>query len=217
MTNAASQADDWSAISNELLQGLIHALNNRLAALGALVELARLGDEDGDSLEGLAEELTLLGNVNALFALLPERRSEPEALELSSALDDALRLHAHHPRLRRATCDVRRSDDALPPVRAPRWALVRALVLLVHAAKQAGESAQERGGSTIDLLADGPDVVVRAEVPGAPSEELVALVARCGGRAERDGDAVTLRLPTLSELRRRERELHGESDAAPVK
>jgi hypothetical protein len=215
MANAASQVDDWSAISNELLQGLIHALNNRMAALGALVELARLGDEEGGSLEGLADELTLLGNVNALFALLPERRSEPEALELSSALDDALRLHAHHPRLRRATCDVR-SDDALSPVRAPRWALVRALVLLVHAVKRAGESAQERAGSSIHLLADGPDVVVRAEVPGDPSDEFVALAGRCGGRVEHDVVVVTLRLPTLAELRRRERELRGESDAARV-
>jgi hypothetical protein len=214
MGNGPSQVDDWSTISNELLQGLIHALNNRMAALGALVELARLGDEVGDSLDGLSDELTLLGGVNALFALLPERRSEPEALELSSALDDALRLHAHHPRLRRVACEVR-SDDALSPVRAPRWALVRALVMMVHAAKRAVESVQERGGTTIHLLADGPDVVARADVPADPTDEFVALAARCGARVERDGAALTLRLPTLAELRRRERALGDESDAAP--
>jgi hypothetical protein len=213
LANAASQSDDWATISNELLQGLIHALNNRMAALGALVELARLDDEEGDSLEGIAEELTLLGEVNALFALLPERRSEPEALELSSALDDALRLHAHHPRLRRVTCEIR-CDDALSPVRAPRWALVRALVLLVHAAKQAGESTPEQAGATIHLLADGPDVAVRAEIPAQPFEEFVALAARCGARVQRDGAALTLRLPTLEELRRRERGLRDESGAA---
>jgi hypothetical protein len=216
MANAPSQVDDWSTISNELLQGLIHALNNRMAALGALVELARLGDEVGDSLGGLSDELTLLGGVNALFALLPERRSEPEALELSSALDDALRLHAHHPRLRRVACDVR-SDHALSPVRAPRWALVHALVLMVHAAKRAGESVQERGGTTIHLRAEGAEVVARADVPADPTDEFVALAARCGGRVERDGAALTLRLPTLAELRRRERALGGESDAAPVR
>ncbi|HTK50047.1 MAG TPA: hypothetical protein VL328_18835 [Gemmatimonadaceae bacterium] len=216
MADAAPHPDDWSTISNELLHGLVHALNNRMAALGALVELARLGDEPGDTLEGLSDELTMLGQVNALFALLPERRSEPEALELSAALDDALRLHAHHPRLRHVGCEAL-VDDALSPVRAPRWALVRALVLLVHAAKRAGESLQDRGVATIQLRADGPEVVVRVEAPGTPAAELLALAERCGARAEREGDALTLRLPTLAELRRRERELRGESDVVPVR
>jgi hypothetical protein len=112
MANPAPAPDSWSTISNDLLHGLIHALNNRMAALGALVDLARLGDEADDSLQGLAGELALLCEVNALIALLPERRSEPEALELSSALHDAIRLHAHHPRLRRAACAVR-SQEAL--------------------------------------------------------------------------------------------------------
>jgi hypothetical protein len=216
MANSAPAPDSWSTISNDLLHGLIHALNNRMAALGAVVELARLGDEEDDPLRGLADELTLLGEVNAMIALLPERRSEPEALELSSALHDAIRLHAHHPRLRRAACAVR-SDEALSPVRAPRWALVRALVLLVHAVKGTGEPVDGRGGGTIHLVADGPDVLVRAQVPVDPTEELVALAARCGGLAERDGDVLTVRLPTLAELRRRERELRGESDVVSTR
>jgi len=216
MTNSAPAPDCWSTISNDLLHGLIHALNNRMAALGALVELARLGDEEDDPLSGLAEELTLLGEVNALIALLPERRSEPEALELSSALGDAMRLHAHHPRLRRVACAVT-ADGALPPVRAPRWALVRALVILVHTAKGAREGPDRGDGATIHLVAEGGEVAVRAEVRADPTEELVVLAARCGGRVERDGDVLTLRLPTLTELRRRERELRGESDVVSTR
>ena len=36
--------DDWQTLSNDLLQGLVHALKNRLSALGALMDLARLRD-----------------------------------------------------------------------------------------------------------------------------------------------------------------------------
>ena len=96
----ASVIDDWRTISEELLQGLVHALNNRVAALSAFVELAKLGDEEGDPLTVLPTEIAQLHRVNALFGLLPERKSEPEALELRAVLDDAILLHEHHPRLR---------------------------------------------------------------------------------------------------------------------
>src|SRR5215213_1323130 len=122
-------SDDWSTISEELLQGLVHALNNRVAALSAFVELAKLGDDDGDPLTVLPEEIAHLHRVNALFALLPERRSEPEALELRAVLDDAIRLHEHHPRLRGGQVDVA-LEGAPDAVRAPRWALLRAMVML---------------------------------------------------------------------------------------
>ena len=70
----ASVIDDWRTISEELLQGLVHALNNRVAALSAFVELAKLGDEEGDPLTVLPTEIAQLHRVNALFGLLPERR-----------------------------------------------------------------------------------------------------------------------------------------------
>ena len=55
------------------------------------------------------------------MALLPERRTEAEALELPAALDDAMRLHEHHPRMRSEQCEVRLEGSPIP-VRAPRWA-----------------------------------------------------------------------------------------------
>src|SRR5687767_6744384 len=94
------RSDDWRTVSEELLQGLVHALNNRVAALSAFAELARLGDEQGNPATVLPAELTQLHRVNALFGMLPERKSDPEALELRVVLDDAIRLHEHHPRLR---------------------------------------------------------------------------------------------------------------------
>ena len=81
----AAVIDDWRTISEELLQGLVHALNNRVAALSAFVELAKLGDEDGDPLIVLPAEIAQLHRVNSLFGLLPERKADAEALDLRAA------------------------------------------------------------------------------------------------------------------------------------
>jgi hypothetical protein len=208
-STGSTALDDWATISNELLQGLIHALNNRVAALSAFVELARLGDEESDPLAVLPSEIASLHQVNGLFALLPERRSEAEALELPALLADAVRLHEHHPRLRADPCEV--SYEGVPiPVRAPRWALVRTLVMLVHAAKRAGESVKGRGGAPIIVRSDAAAVDVRVGTTAQASRDLVAAAERCGGAIVREGDELVFRLPSLPELRRREREARGE-------
>jgi hypothetical protein len=199
-----SHGDDWRTISEELLQGLVHALNNRVAALSAFVELAKLGDEEGDPLTVLPAEIAQLHRVNGLFGLLPERASEPEALELRAVLDDAIRLHEHHPRLRAEPVALA-FEGAPGAVRAPRWALVRALVMLVHAAKRAGESVRGRGGATVRVLGDETSVSVHVAAPVEPSPDLAALAERCFGGVAREGDDIVLRLPSLRELRRRER------------
>ena len=201
---ASVQIDDWSTLSDELLQGLIHALNNRVAALSAFVELARFGDEEADPLLVLPAEISQLLRVNALFALLPARGSDPEALELTLVLDDALRLHEYHPRLRGERCVVV-SEGTLLPVRAPRWALFRILLLLVHAAKRANDTVQGRGGSPMRVVGDGSDVSVRVITPLEPSAYVCWLAERCEGGVAREGDELVLRLPSILELRRRER------------
>jgi hypothetical protein len=195
---------DWAALSDELLQGLVHALNNRVAALSAFVELARLGDPESDPLVDLPAEITQLHRVNGLLALLPERGSEPEALELPLVLDDALRLHEHHPRLRGEQCVVVREGTPLP-VRAPRWALLRTLLMLVHAAKRTADSVQSRGGTPVRVVGDPDEVSVHLVTPAEPSPYLMAMAERCGGTCGREGDELVLRLPSILELRRRER------------
>jgi len=211
-SDRAPVGDDWRTLSDELLQGLVHALNNRVAALSAFVELAKLGDEEGDPLTVLPAEIAQLLRVNALFALLPERKGEAEALELRAVLDDAIRLHEHHPRLRARQVDLI-FEGAPGAVRAPRWALVRAMVMLVHAAKRDAESNPGRGGARIRVAGDDESVAVRLTTTAALSPDLEALAARCGGRAARAGDEVVLTLPSLRALRRREREAKGEAPA----
>jgi hypothetical protein len=201
--------DDWRTISEELLQGLVHALNNRVAALSAFVELAKLGDEDGDPLIVLPTEIAQLHRVNSLFGLLPERKADAEALDLRAVLDDAVLLHQHHPRLRGE--QVATTFEGAPgAVRAPRWALVRTMVMLLHAAKHPGESAREHGETALRVRGDDTTVSVRVATTSAPSADLVALAERCGGRLTREADELVLTLPSLRELRRRERAARGE-------
>ena len=202
-------SDDWRTISEELLQGLVHALNNRVAALSAFVELARFGDEEGDPLTVLPQEIAQLHQVNGLFALLPERRSDPEALELRVVLDDAIRLHEHHPALRGERVAVA-YEGAPGAVRAPRWALVRAMVMLVHIAKRTREATPGGGDAALRVRGEHASVEVHVLTPMEPSTDLVALAERCSGEIAREHDELVLRLPSLRELRRREREERGE-------
>jgi hypothetical protein len=200
----ARRDDDWRSISDDLLQGLVHALNNRVAALSAFVELARLGDEEGDPVKVLPTEIGQLHRLNALFAMLPERRSAPEALELHGVLDDAIRLHEHHPRLRSEHVTVA-AEGAPAVVRTPRWALARALVLLVHSAKLAAASGRAPAGATVRVRADDTTVSVHVATAMPPSADLAALAERCDGSVAREAGELVLRLPSVRELRRRER------------
>ena len=202
--------DDWCTITQELIQGLVHALNNRVAALSAFVELARLGDEEGDPLAVLPTEIAQLHRVNALFGLLPERKADAEALDLRAVLDDAVLLHQHHPRLRGE--QVAMTFEGAPgAVRAPRWALVRTMVMLLHAAKRPGAAPQEHGVAALRVRGDDATVSVHVATAAAPPADLVALAERCSGRLTRTTDELVLTLPSLRELRRREREARGEA------
>ena len=205
---SSSPADDWTSISNDLLLGLIHALNNRVAALGAFVELARLGDARVDPLVELPIEVTQLQAFGGMLALLPERQTNAEALELTALLDEAVRLHEHHPRLRAERCEVR-YEGTTPPVRAPRWALGRTLIMLVHAAKRSGKSTQGQGRTPIIVRSDESTVSVRVTEGATVSPDLLAAAERAGGEIIREDEDLIFRLPSLAELRRREREARG--------
>jgi len=200
----STPVDDWPTLSNDLLQGLVHALNNRLSALGALMELARLRDETVNPLAELPSEIAQLQGLTGLFALLPERRTDAEALELSAALTDAVRLHEHHLRLRAERCEIR-YEGTPAPVRAPRWALVRTLVMLVHSAKRSSEAEREGDGAPIIVRTDESTVSVCVNTGADASPDLLAAGERAGGEFTREDNLLIFRLPSLAELRRRER------------
>ena len=202
-TSASTGAEEWLALSDELLAGLVHALNNRVAALSACSELAALGDSEMLKDGILATEIERLQRASALFALLPARDRPGEALDLAPVLEDAMLLHSHHPRMP-AIEGVLECQGLVHAVRAPRWALVRLLVLLVDAAKTtAREACVDRFELTMSGGDDAVRVWCRARRPGLTYAARVA--ALCGGTLVSEGDLLVLTLPSLQETRRRER------------
>lgn len=195
-------AAEWLSLSDDLLAGLVHALNNRVTALSVFAELITLGDSQMASGGLLATEVGRLQRLSALIAMLPARSQAAEALEIDHVLDDAISLHAQHPRIRAIECVVERSGE-LPPLRAARWVLLRLLVLVVHAAKEAAEAAR-RERVTLYLTGDADSLTLRAFALGGGGVHVGALAARCGGVLAQAGDELQLTLPSLKEVRRRE-------------
>jgi hypothetical protein len=94
------------------------------------------------------------------------------------------------------------------PIRAPRWALVRLLVLFVDAAKLAAHEARH---DRFELEVSGEDDAVRLRARARRSRMTYAtgLAAMCGGTLVSEGERLVLTLPTLQAIRRLERLARG--------
>jgi hypothetical protein len=194
---------DWVDLAEGLTRGVVHALNNRITALSGITELATSGEGDPRAARMIPTELKHLHEVNALLRLLLQERAAAEGLEVAPVLRDAILLHGHHATLRgvQATLAV---VGEVPPVRVPRWALLRLALLALVSAKQ---GAVEAGASetTIVVQGGGEDAVVTFANASAPGDYAAAMAVRCGGTLEVTDAGATLRLPTLATLRARER------------
>ena len=191
----------WDVLFEDLLRGVVHAMNNRLTALSAFAELAGMDGEDLE-LDVLRNEITRMHAASSIVGLLVSR-ADAEALEVRPVLDIALEVHAHHPRMRAIVCAVEESSGTLP-VRVPRWALLRVLLLLIDAAKREGEQARL---ATVPIRVTGDDDTVRVHIATkeAANGEASRLAALCGGTIKTVGDEQVLRLISLPAQRRRER------------
>jgi hypothetical protein len=198
----AAAAAQWAELSDALLAGLVHMLNNRVTALSVCAELAALGDDEMIAGGVLTSEMQRLQHASALLGLLPSRPHPPEALELRPVLDDAIALHSHHPRTRLVPCDVD-VDGGMQPVRAPRWALLRLALVLVDAAKTTA-SADGRPAA-FRLSSDEQSARLHVLTPGDGGPYGAAMATLCGGELAREGNELVLTLPTLRSLRERER------------
>jgi C4-dicarboxylate-specific signal transduction histidine kinase len=198
----AAAAAQWAELSDAVLAGLVHMLNNRVTALSVCAELATMGDQEMITGGVLTNEVSRLQRASALIGLLPARPHQPEALELRPVLEDALSIHAHHPRTRLVACDVA-VDGTMQPVRAPRWALLRLMLVVVDAAKEAAAGGDR--GATIRLASDEQSASVRVNAPGLGPYG-AAMAELCGGQLVRDADDLVLTFPSLLLLRQRERE-----------
>jgi hypothetical protein len=201
-TSDAAGAEEWLALSDALLAGLVHALNNRVLALSVCAELATLADSHVVSDGVIPAETARMQRTSGLIGLLPARDRPDEALELPSVLVEAIAIHAHHPRMRAIECAVEQSGT-LQPVRAPRWALLRLLLIMVDAAKATAE-ASRLDRAVLRLFGDESVVRVYAATRSNGGVYGAQMAARCGGHLQRESDELVITLPSLLAVRQRE-------------
>jgi hypothetical protein len=228
----AEVREAWLEVSDDLLQGVGHALNNRVAALAAVGQVLAATTE-GPLTRALSAESSRLQRAVQLLRLLVRRwDAEAEPLTVQEVLDDVAELVSHHPRVRDVGLRVE-AEAGLLPVRAERSSLTHAFCLLLA---PAAEAAERGGEESVPVRCTGTEREVLVEVPfpspspsaegdlesghdrppgaGVDPRSARGLVQRAGGELsvrEEAGKPVALlvRLPTLVEARRRERERGG--------
>lgn len=222
--------DDWTQFVDALMRGLGHALNNRLAGLSALADLAAEAasgvgpaTDDIEMRELMAGEVERLHELNRVVKLVPQDRDPvAEAIVMADLANDAAVVLAMLPVGRSAQWRVVVHRDA-QPVRTERWALLRAVLLLANAAYAAQGITRAQGAlsirsddertritATVSAIAspDSSGAGALAEGPQKPftaGPALRALVAHIGAELSYDESGATLALPTLQAVRRRER------------
>ena len=191
---SAAALHEWNAHVEAVLRGVAHALNNRAAALSALIQLAD-DSEPGETLRGiLASELDRVSGLGAALRSIGTPRPGEEAFAPSDAVSEAVGVLALHSEQRDTTTRIDVLDA--PPLRVHRWMFIRALVAL------AANSGRANPDARLTVTSGGDDLVVRVENATPAESPLVRELARAmGGDALEEGRG--FRLPTLASLRRR--------------
>lgn len=197
------EVTEWQEEMEAVVRGMAHAFSNRLASLGALLELGDAATHDG--MLGVRAEMTRLLEANRLLKLVgADRQGEAEALQLSEVLRDALALHALRLDLRHVKCTTRVEPGVLP-VRVQPASLLRLLVVLL------ARASRRATGSAVALTVAGDELETRVALaterpsPAPVPDGLHVLARAVGGEVrEREGETV-LAIPSLVEVRRRER------------
>lgn len=138
-------AEAWPTLSETLVRGLAHALSNRIATIGTIAELLRVGGDDPASMaQMLGDETMRLEELLEQMRALSTRQSRRlEAMRLSDAVAAAMSLHACHPDRRAVPVTVEPGDDSRP-VLGDAVQFHRELLLLLDAATQAALTHKSR-------------------------------------------------------------------------
>jgi hypothetical protein len=211
---------EWLALVEDALQGLNHALNNRIGSLAALVELYHIGDlpDDGTPFRTVASDVSRLEDCTRLVRLLPaDAFSGEEAVLLTDVLADVLAIvrFVHDTR---ETKVMVTPTPFVEPVRVERWALVRALALLLAGVKRQARSVNTNVQASMESSEQWVQIEMR--LAGAPrasdqveiivpeggdalltSRYAAALAATMGGTVTIAPGCASLRLPTLKARR----------------
>lgn len=202
---SAAALREWSYTVESVMRGIAHALNNRAAALSAVIELSR-DPTDDPTMTGaiLGTELERVQGLGAVITTLGQPRAGTEAFAPGAAADEALevlKLHGQH-RDRTITIDA----YSAPPTRVPRWMFVRSLIALAVAGSR-GLLASTTNLS-ITVVEDGEGDWIVASVDGAYTPSTTASPYMCELARAMGGEPLDkplgFRVPTLTALRRRE-------------
>jgi len=198
-TNLTAEAiAEWNGHVESVLRGIAHALNNRAAALSALVELTTEPAEEASVIRSiLGTELERVLNMVRVLRSIGGSRGAAEAFTPGDAAAEASLVLEQYAEHRDAPLAVEAAQAQ--PVRVARWMFVRALVVLgAGLARARGvEGRRIHIATTGDWLeVTGNDNALRA------SPLLSELAAAMGG--ETFADRYGFRVPTLAALRRRE-------------
>lgn len=202
------EASEWQPVQDALLHGIVHACNNRVAALGGIAQLyeAQLssGDEGMQQLTGEVEKFrALMGMFRLVLSGRVERR---EPARMGEALQSAAGLLAYHLDARQSKFVApEESGDVEPVLLWPGDALRFAVMAFLAASAGAGKGTVEGAIARV-----GDETVVSVTAPGTVEAvmqraEFIALqaAARLGGSAlcgAESGEHVmlTLALPGIT-------------------
>lgn len=213
-SNVVEGADEWLDLMDQALQGLHHALNNRVGSLSALLELLHANAVSADrcGFGDVAAELARLEDCSRLVRLLPrDGVAGEEALILDDVIADAFAIHGFLHDVRDVSVTIV-PTRFVEPVRVERWALVRVLTLLLNDAKRL--AAQLGVGVRVVVESDDQWVSVEFRVGTHPAREAPTsargryseIVAKSfGGTVSRRAGVAELRMPTLKARRAAER------------
>jgi hypothetical protein len=196
---SAAALDEWSRHVEAVMRGVAHSLNNRAAAISAVIELSRDADDDPSVVASiLGAELERVTHLQSVVRSIGAPRAGVEAFSPRDAAAEALealKLHVDH-----ADRPVAIEASGASPIRVPRWMFVRALIVL--GAMSGGGGA----GARITITDDGDwlNVSAGSERPGdfATSPYVMEVARAMGGGLLSPGAG--FRVPTLAALRRRE-------------
>lgn len=199
--SSAGAHGEWDGLVESVLRGIAHALNNRAAALSAVMELSRdPGEDPGAVTSILGSELERVSDLVGAVRSMLSSKGGADAIAPADAAAEALAVLLLHADLR----DRRLTIDAsgAQPIRVPRWMFVRALVVL---GANAGRAAAV---TNVLVTADGDWLVARVDDAGAslgePTPYLAELALAMDGAPLKSGEGYGFRVPTLAALRRRE-------------
>ena len=204
----ADSANPFDALRDAILRGVAHALSNRVAALGGIAGLVDPGQLWTEKMsKALHDEARRLGDVLRLLRLVPsDVRVEAGAVELQPLIPDVVALHAYNSALLQVECAIEYNREAMPAF-GNRIQIVRALLLVIDAAKQHARTSSGRvmirytGDAErvrVEVSTEPPTTPAASSVPPAPNGGAVAAPPSARGDGAPSGQELRLAIARVA-------------------